>query len=47
MYPRRSSALFFHGRRFIKFAIVFTGTLSGSWALALTLRKIPVVARMI
>jgi hypothetical protein len=32
---------------FIKFAIVFTGTLPGSWALALALRKIPVVARMI
>jgi surface polysaccharide O-acyltransferase-like enzyme len=32
---------------FIKFAIVFTGTLAGSWALVLALRKIPVVARMI
>jgi surface polysaccharide O-acyltransferase-like enzyme len=32
---------------FIKFAIVFTGTLSGSWALVLALRKMPVVARMI
>jgi surface polysaccharide O-acyltransferase-like enzyme len=31
----------------IKFAIVFTGTLAGSWALVLALRKIPVVARMI
>jgi surface polysaccharide O-acyltransferase-like enzyme len=32
---------------FTKFAIVFTGTLAGSWALVLALRKIPVVARMI
>jgi peptidoglycan/LPS O-acetylase OafA/YrhL len=32
---------------FIKFAIVFTGTLAGSWALVLALRKISVVARMI
>jgi surface polysaccharide O-acyltransferase-like enzyme len=32
---------------FIKFAIVFTGTLAGSWALVLALRKIPFVARMI
>jgi len=31
----------------IKAAIVFTGTLSGSWALTVLLRKIPVVARMI
>jgi hypothetical protein len=32
---------------FVKFAIVFTGTLSMSWALTVLLRKIPVVARMI
>jgi surface polysaccharide O-acyltransferase-like enzyme len=32
---------------FVKFAIVFTGTLAGSWALVLALRKIPIVARMI
>jgi hypothetical protein len=32
---------------FVKFAIVFTGTLSISWALTVLLRKIPVVARMI
>jgi surface polysaccharide O-acyltransferase-like enzyme len=32
---------------FVKFAIVFVGTLSLSWALTVTLRKIPVVARMI
>lgn len=32
---------------FVKFAIVFTGTLSLSWALTVALRKIPVVARMI
>ena len=32
---------------FVKFAIVFTGTLSMSWALTVMLRKIPVVARMI
>jgi peptidoglycan/LPS O-acetylase OafA/YrhL len=31
----------------IKAAIVFAGTLSGSWALTVLLRKIPVVARMI
>jgi surface polysaccharide O-acyltransferase-like enzyme len=31
----------------VKFAIVFTGTLTLSWALTLSLRKIPVVARMI
>jgi surface polysaccharide O-acyltransferase-like enzyme len=30
-----------------KFAIVFTGTLSMSWAMTVILRKIPVVARMI
>ncbi len=32
---------------FVKFAIVFTGTLGGSWVLTVLLRKIPVVARMI
>lgn len=32
---------------FVKFAIVFVGTLSLSWALTVALRKIPVVARMI
>ena len=32
---------------FVKFAIVFTGTLSISWALTALLRKIPAVARMI
>jgi hypothetical protein len=32
---------------FIKFAIVFTGTLSMSWALTALLRKIPIVARTI
>jgi peptidoglycan/LPS O-acetylase OafA/YrhL len=31
----------------VKAGIVFVGTLSGSWALAALLRKIPVVARMI
>jgi peptidoglycan/LPS O-acetylase OafA/YrhL len=31
----------------IKFLIVFTGTLSASWALTVLLRKIPAVARMI
>jgi len=31
----------------VKFAIVFAGTLSMSWALTVILRKIPVVARMI
>jgi surface polysaccharide O-acyltransferase-like enzyme len=31
----------------MKFAIVFIGTLSGSWVITLLLRKIPVVARMI
>lgn len=30
-----------------KFAIVFAGTLSASWALTVALRKLPVVARMI
>jgi surface polysaccharide O-acyltransferase-like enzyme len=32
---------------FVKFAIVFAGTLAGSWALTAVLRKIPVVGRMI
>jgi Acyltransferase family len=32
---------------FVKFAIVFTGTLSMSWALTVLLRKLPVAARMI
>jgi hypothetical protein len=32
---------------FVKFAIVFTGTLSISWALTVLLRKIPVAARTI
>ncbi len=32
---------------FVKFAIVFVGTLSMSWALTVLLRKIPVVARTI
>jgi hypothetical protein len=32
---------------FVKFAIVFIGTLSLSWGLTVALRKIPVVARMI
>ena len=32
---------------FVKFAIVFAGTLSLSWGLTMALRKIPVVARMI
>jgi len=32
---------------FVKFAIVFAGTLSMSWGLTVLLRKIPVVARMI
>jgi hypothetical protein len=32
---------------FVKFAIVFIGTLSMSWALSVVLRKIPVVARTI
>jgi surface polysaccharide O-acyltransferase-like enzyme len=31
----------------VKAAIVFAGTLSGSWALVAALRKIPFVARMI
>jgi hypothetical protein len=32
---------------FVKFAIVFAGTLAGSWATVIMLRKIPFVARMI
>ena len=32
---------------FIKFAIVFAGTLAGSWALTALLRKIPGVGRII
>jgi surface polysaccharide O-acyltransferase-like enzyme len=32
---------------FVKFAIVFTGTLGGSWVLTVLLRRIPFVARMI
>ncbi|HWN78690.1 MAG TPA: acyltransferase, partial [Bradyrhizobium sp.] len=32
---------------FVKFAIVFAGTLSMSWALTVLLRKIPTVARAI
>jgi hypothetical protein len=32
---------------FVKFTIVFAGTLSLSWTLTVLLRKIPVVARMI
>jgi surface polysaccharide O-acyltransferase-like enzyme len=32
---------------FVKFAIVFAGTLSVSWALTVLLRKMPVAARMI
>ena len=32
---------------FVKFAIVFTSTLAGSWATVLLLKKIPFVARMI
>jgi surface polysaccharide O-acyltransferase-like enzyme len=32
---------------FVKFAIVFAGTLSVSWAMTVLLRKIPVAARMI
>jgi surface polysaccharide O-acyltransferase-like enzyme len=32
---------------FVKFAIVFIGTLSTSWIMAIGLRKIPIVARMI
>jgi hypothetical protein len=32
---------------FIKFAVVFAGTLSASWAATVLLRKIPAVARMI
>ena len=32
---------------FVKFAIVFVGTLAASWAVTVVLRKIPVVGRMI
>jgi surface polysaccharide O-acyltransferase-like enzyme len=32
---------------FVKFAIVFIGTLSLSWGLVILLRRIPVVARTI
>ena len=32
---------------FVKFAIVFAGTLAGSWATTVLLRKIPVIGRMI
>lgn len=32
---------------FVKFAVVFTGTLSMSWGLTAAVRRIPVVARMI
>jgi hypothetical protein len=32
---------------FVKFAIVFAGTLAGSWATVILLRKIPVIRRMI
>jgi peptidoglycan/LPS O-acetylase OafA/YrhL len=32
---------------FVKFAIVFVGTLSLAWATTLVLRKIPIVGRMI
>jgi len=32
---------------FAKFAIVFVGTLVGSWLTVIALRKIPIVARMI
>jgi surface polysaccharide O-acyltransferase-like enzyme len=32
---------------FVKFAIVFTGTLAMSWALTVLLRKLPIAARMI
>ena len=31
----------------VKFAIVFTGTLSMSWALTVLLRKVPALGRMI
>ena len=31
----------------VKAAIVFVGTLAGSWALTASLRKIPLLARMI
>jgi surface polysaccharide O-acyltransferase-like enzyme len=32
---------------FVKFAIVFAGTLAGSWVTVILLRKIPVIRRMI
>jgi hypothetical protein len=32
---------------FVKFAIVFVGTLGGSWTTVILLRKIPVIGRMI
>jgi surface polysaccharide O-acyltransferase-like enzyme len=32
---------------FVKFAIVFAGTMSTSWIAAMWLRRIPIVARMI
>ena len=32
---------------FVKFAIVFAGTLAGSWATVILLKKIPIVGRMI
>ena len=32
---------------FVKFAVVFAGTLSSSWLATICLRRIPVVARMI
>ena len=35
------------GLPFVKFAIVFAGTLAGSWALTVVLRKMPVIGRMI
>jgi hypothetical protein len=31
----------------VKFALVFAGTLAGSWATVVLLRKIPFVRRMI
>jgi hypothetical protein len=31
----------------VKFAIVFAGTLSTSWALTVLLRRVPVAVRMI
>ena len=32
---------------FVKFAIVFAGTLAGAWATVILLKKIPFIARMI